>query len=48
MKSECLQKHANTRMLQTLLFINRVPDELMNYLKKNKNELVPEFVALWE
>ena len=26
----------------------RVPGELMSYLKKNKNELVPEFLTIWE
>jgi beta-galactosidase GanA len=25
----------------------KVPDQLINYLKKNKNELVPEFVTYW-
>jgi beta-galactosidase GanA len=31
-----------------LAFKSKVPDELMNYLKKNKDNLVPEFLALWE
>jgi len=31
-----------------LAFRSRVPEELMDYLKKNKNELVPEFLALWQ
>ena len=31
-----------------LAFSQKVPDELMGYLKKNKNELVPEFSALWQ
>ncbi len=25
----------------------KVPDQLINYLKKNKNELVPEFITYW-
>ena len=29
-------------------FNSKVPDELMSYLKKNKNELVPEFSQTWE
>ena len=29
-------------------FNQKVPDELMNYLKKNKHELVPEFLTLWQ
>jgi len=31
-----------------LVFKSKVPDELMNYLKKNKDKLVPEFLKLWE
>jgi beta-galactosidase GanA len=31
-----------------LAFQSRVPGELMNYLNKNKNELVPEFLARWQ
>ena len=27
---------------------NKVPDALMNYLKKNKNDLVPELQAIWQ
>ena len=30
-----------------LAFHQKVPDQLTNYLKKNKNELVPEFAAHW-
>jgi beta-galactosidase GanA len=30
-----------------LAFHQKVPDQLINYLKKNKNELVPEFVTYW-
>jgi len=29
-------------------FTSKVPDEFLNYLKKNKNELVPEFLKVWE
>jgi beta-galactosidase GanA len=29
-------------------FSSRVPGELMNYLKKNKNELVPELLTQWQ
>ena len=29
-------------------FNQKVPGELMNYLKKNKHELVPEFLTLWQ
>ena len=29
-------------------FNQKVPDELMNYLKKNKHALVPEFSTLWQ
>jgi beta-galactosidase GanA len=31
-----------------IAFRSKVPDELMGYLIKNKNELVPEFLALWQ
>jgi beta-galactosidase GanA len=31
-----------------LAFKSKVPDELIHYLKKNKNGLVPEFKAIWE
>jgi beta-galactosidase GanA len=31
-----------------LAFHSGVPQELMTYLKKNKNDLVPEFSALWQ
>ena len=31
-----------------LAFSGKVPDALMNYLKKNKNTLVPEFSARWQ
>jgi len=31
-----------------LAFNRKVPDELMAYLKKNKNDLVPELAALWQ
>ncbi len=31
-----------------LAFKEKVPDALMNYLKKNKNILVPEFSARWQ
>jgi beta-galactosidase GanA len=31
-----------------LAFHQKVPDQLMNYLKINKNELVPEFITYWE
>ncbi len=31
-----------------LAFQNKVPAELMNYLEKNKNQLVPEFVTQWQ
>ena len=31
-----------------LAFKTKVPDELMSYLKKNKNDLVPEFAAIWQ
>jgi beta-galactosidase GanA len=30
-----------------LAFHQKVPEQLMDYLKKNKNELVPEFVTYW-
>ena len=30
-----------------LAFHQKVPEQLMNYLKKNKNELVPEFITYW-
>jgi Domain of unknown function (DUF5597)/Glycosyl hydrolases family 35 len=31
-----------------LAFNSKVPDELMTYLQKNKKELVPELLKLWE
>ncbi len=31
-----------------LAFQNKVPVELINYLEKNKNQLVPEFVTQWQ
>lgn len=31
-----------------LAYGRKVPDVLINYLKKNKNELVPEFLMLWQ
>jgi beta-galactosidase GanA len=31
-----------------LAFHQKVPDQLMNYLKKNEKELVPEFITYWK
>ena len=31
-----------------LAFNSKVPDELMSYLKKNKDDLVPELLKLWQ
>ena len=31
-----------------LAFSQKVPDRLMDYLKANKNKLVPEFLKMWE